>query len=52
MQQPFKKGVGMLPYIQIAGKFSLPLYGIVFVIGFFIAMGIARQNAKAYGLDK
>lgn len=42
----------MLPYIQIAGKYSLPLYGIVFVIGFFIAMAIARQNAESYGLDK
>lgn len=42
----------MLPYIQIAGKFTLPLYGPVFVIGFLAAMVIVRKNAVAYGLDK
>lgn len=42
----------MLPYITLFGKVSVPLYGSIFLIGFAIALFVARQMASAFGLEK
>ena len=41
----------MLPYIDL-GIIQLPLYSMLFIIGFFIALMIARKLGGVYGINK
>lgn len=42
----------MFPYIRFTDTITLPLYGPVFMIGFFIALLIARKVGPDYGVAK
>lgn len=42
----------MLPYINLFGKFELPLYGIIFLTAAFIATCIVRSMAPKYHIAK
>ena len=42
----------MLPSIHLFGTVDLPMYGIIFIIAFFIAVLIAGKLAPSYGLPK
>lgn len=42
----------MFPYIRFTDTLTLPLYGPVFIIGFFIALFIARKLGSDYGVTK
>lgn len=42
----------MFPYIQINDDYSIALYAPVFLIGFLIAVLIARRLGPAYGVQK
>ena len=42
----------MFPYIRFTDTLTLPLYGPVFIIGFFIALFIARKLGPDYGVTK
>lgn len=42
----------MFPYIRVFGIISIPLYGTIFVIGFFLAILAARRIAPNYGITR
>ena len=42
----------MFPYISLTNKITLPLYGPIFLIGFFVAVCIARKLAPEFKISK
>ncbi len=42
----------MFPYISLSDTMTVPLYGPVFIIGFFVALYIARKIAPDYGVSR
>ncbi len=42
----------MFPYISITDKINLPLYGPIFIIGFLVAVCIARRLAPDFKISK
>ena len=42
----------MLPYVMVFGKYMLPLYGVIFMSAFFLAVFIVGKRAPKYGVAK
>lgn len=42
----------MYPYIHLFGEVKIPLYGALFMIGFFVAIVVARKLGPKFGLPK
>ena len=42
----------MLPYVMVFGKYMLPLYGVIFMSAFFLAVFIVGKRAPKYGAAK